>query len=136
MNRLWMLSAVVGAVFLSAGAECGGTPTPTLTRLKADVFQLRCGATGCHGGANPARGLDLVTDPHAALVGVESVVDPAQKYVVAGNIDDSLLLKVLRGPVASADGENDCRQMPPGFALADDDIAAVEAWIADGATDD
>jgi hypothetical protein len=136
MNRLLVIVSLVGAVVLVAGADCGGAPAPTLSTLKADVFQPRCGATGCHGGANPARGLDLVTDPHAALVGVATVVDPGQRYVVAGNVDDSLLLKVLRGPVASPDGANDCRQMPPGFALSADDVAAVEAWIADGAKND
>ena len=136
MNRLSSILSVVGAVVLVAGADCGGTPTPTLSTLKSGVFEPRCGATGCHGGANPARGLDLVTDPHGALVGKASVVDPGQEYVVAGNVDDSLLLKVLHGPIASADGSNDCRQMPPGFELSADDIAAVEAWIADGAKDD
>lgn len=127
---------LVGAVVVLAGAGCGDAAVPTSTQLRENVFEPRCGATGCHGGSNPARGLDLVTDPRAALVDVKSVVDPAQKYVVAGNIDDSLLLKVLRGPVASSDGANDCRQMPPGYPLQDDDIAAVEAWIADGAKSD
>ena len=136
MNRLMVILSIVGAVVLVAGADCGGAPTPTLSTLKADVFQPRCGATGCHGGANPARGLDLVTNPHAALVGQASVVDPAQQYVVAGNVDDSLLLKVLAGPVASSDGAHDCRQMPPGFELSADDVVAIEAWIADGAKDD
>ncbi|MBM4282913.1 MAG: hypothetical protein FJ137_19895 [Deltaproteobacteria bacterium] len=129
--------AVVAGVLLVGGADCGGAaPAPTLTQLKADVFQPRCGATGCHGGTNPARGLDLVTDPHAALVDAVSVVDPAQRYVVAGDVEASLLLKVLAGPVPSPGGDADCRRMPPGFDLADDDVAAVRAWIADGAAND
>jgi hypothetical protein len=128
---------VLGAVVaLGAGAECGGGPPPTLTALRAEVLQPRCGATGCHGGTNPARGLDLVTAPHAALVDVATVVDPSRRYVVAGDPSASLLLQVLRGPVASADGASDCRQMPPGFVLEDADVDAVEAWIAAGARDD
>jgi hypothetical protein len=135
MKRFVGILATLSVVVVGAGADCGG-PAPTLTTLKADIFQPRCGATGCHGGTNPARGLDLVADPHAALVGIASIVDPARQYVVAGDPDASLLLAVLRGPVASPDGANDCRQMPPGFALDDDDVAAVQAWIAAGAADD
>jgi hypothetical protein len=135
MKRLLLVGIVVATIVLGAGAECGGTPTPTLTQLTTDVFQPRCGATGCHGGINPARGLDLVTDPHTALVGRASVVDPDRNYVVADDVDASLLLAVLTGPVASADGTQDCRQMPPGFELSADDVALVRAWIAAGALD-
>jgi hypothetical protein len=136
MTRLSFVVGLLAAVVFATGADCGAAPTPTLTQLKADVFEPRCGATGCHGGTNPARGLDLVTDPHAALVDVNSVVNPAQRYVVAGDVEASLLLQVLAGPVASPDGSSDCRQMPPGFTLAEDDVAAVRAWIAAGAVDD
>jgi hypothetical protein len=38
--------------------------------------------------------------------------------------------------VRSADGEHDCRQMPPGFTLDDATRARIEAWIAAGAAND
>jgi hypothetical protein len=128
------LLVVAGALVVEAG--CDDTPAPTLSTLKAEVFQPRCGATACHGADNAARGLDLVTDLHGALVDRPSVVDPSQRYVVAGDVENSLLLQVLGGPVRSADGARDCRQMPPGFPLDDATRARIEAWIAAGAADD
>ncbi len=128
--------SVVGVGLLGT-LGCGPpAPATTLTTLKRDVFEPRCGATACHGGANPARGLNLVVDPHAALVGVPTVVDPERRYVVAGDPGASVLWTVLQEPVPSPDGNNDCRQMPPGFALPAETVQEVEAWIAEGALDD
>jgi hypothetical protein len=118
-----------------AAADCGGggdgpTETPTLTTLSADIFQPRCGNAACHGGSNPAAGLDLVTDPYAALVGVDSISDPALKRVAAGDPNNSVLLLILEGPVGAS------RQMPPGVTLPAEDVDAIRAWITAGAAND
>jgi hypothetical protein len=128
MHRAVILLPVVA---LLASAECGEpAPTPTLTALKEDIFVPRCGNAACHGGSNPARGLDLTQDVHAALVGVASEEDEGVLRVAAGDPDASLLFQVLSADVGSV------RQMPPGFQLADEDIAGIRAWIEDGAKDD
>ena len=123
--------ALVGVI---AAADCGGdggpTETPTLTTLSANIFQPRCGNAACHGGSNPAAGLDLVTDPYAALVGVDSISDPALKRVGAGDPNNSVLLLILEGPVGAS------RQMPPGVTLPAEDVDAIRAWITAGAAND
>ncbi len=129
-------ATVVVVVFVGA-ADCGGAPAPTLTQLKADVFEPRCGnATGCHSTDNPARGLDLKTDPFAVLVDKATVTDPSKKYVVAGEPENSLLLTILKTGVPNNDPALDTRQMPPGFALPQETLDGIEAWIAAGAPND
>ena len=127
-HRAVLLAPIVA---LLASADCGEpAPTPTLSSLQADVFVPRCGNAACHGGANPANGLDLTQDAHAALVGVASTADGDVLRVSAGDPDGSLLFQVLSADVGTV------RQMPPGFQLADEDVAAIRAWIEDGAKDD
>ena len=128
------LLVVIGVGFVGGGS-CGPPPAPTLSQLKTELFEPRCGnAAGCHAD-NPVRGLDLTIDPHGALVDVATTTDPTKKYVVPGDPANSLLLTILRGPVGG-DDELNTRQMPPGFALPEETIAEVEAWIAAGALDD
>ena len=55
----------------------------------------------------------------AALVGVASTADGDVLRVSAGDPDASLLFQVLSADVGSV------RQMPPGFQLADEDVAAL-----------
>lgn len=131
MHRLPLL-ALIAVCLGVAAADCGSepTPTPTLTTLRADIFQPRCGNAACHGGSNPARGLDLVTDTHGAIVGVASVEDPGVVLVEPGSPDSSLLFQVVNGSVGGV------RQMPPGFVLPADDVAAIRAWIEAGAPND
>lgn len=133
MKRFFFV--VVAGVFVGA-ADCGGPPTeaPTLSALRTDVFTPRCGnAAGCHTASNPPNGLDLLTDPHAALVDKASFVDPSKKLVVPGDPENSLLLTILKQGTEGDGGV--VRQMPPGFTLPPETIDGIEAWIAAGAED-
>jgi hypothetical protein len=134
VKRLFVIIVVSLVV---ASADCGGpVEAPTFTQLRSDVFTPRCGnATGCHTADNPPHGLDLLTDPHAALVGQDSFVDPSKKLVVAGDPANSLLLTVLKQGVDSDDPALAVRQMPPGVVLPPEILADIEAWIAAGAED-
>jgi hypothetical protein len=110
-------------------AACGPAGVqPTLSSLQEELFTPRCSNTVCHGGANPARGLDLARETRANVVEVESTIT-GTLYVSPGNPDDSLLLQILLAP------EEDIRQMPPGFVVDADVTAALEQWIVDGAPD-
>lgn len=131
-----VLLVVVVACFV-ASADCGApAEAPTFSKLRDDVLVPRCGnAAGCHAD-NPARGLDLKVDPYSALVDQASVADPAKKFVVAGDPDNSLLMTILRGDLDVGDPALDVRQMPPGFALPAETLDEFEAWIAAGAKND
>ncbi len=129
MNRI-VFVVVVG--FFTLGSDCGA-PAPTFTQLRSEVFEPRCGnAAGCH-AENPARGLDLKVDPYAALLNATPVADPDQKYVVPGEPANSLLMTILTSGVDVGDDARDARQMPPGFALPQETLDGIEAWIAAGA---
>jgi uncharacterized membrane protein len=78
------------------------------------IFDRSC--IGCHVGVSAEAGLDLSTDPCAAL-------DDAG-LVVAGDPDLSQLYVRMRSTSAP---------MPPSGRLPDDELAVVEAWIAGGA---
>lgn len=128
MNRRMFLAFIALG---SAACPLGVPPEQaTLSSLRSDIFEPRCGFTGCHGGAGAAAGLELVEDPFAALVEVPSTEDAAMMRVAPGDPDASLLFHVLQGPVGSTD------QMPVGSELGAEDLARVEAWIANGAPND
>lgn len=129
-----MALLLVPLALVVAGADCGEpVAAPSFQTLRTELFEPRCGATGCHGG-NPARELDLVTDAHGALVNQEAVGAVGRVYVVPGDPEGSLLLEVLRGPIAESSAP--IRQMPVGVELPVEDIEAVEAWIREGARND
>ena len=132
MKRFFGL--VVVGVFVGA-ADCGGpAAAPTFTTLRTDIFEPRCGnAAGCHTSSNPPNDLDLITDAYGSLVDKASVVDPSKKLVVAGDPDNSLLMAILKEGASGPGGT--VSSMPPGFSLSQDDLDAIEAWIADGAKD-
>ena len=90
------------------------------------VLESNC--TACHSAGGAAGKLNLETDPHGALVGVTSP-DYGVVLVVPGDVAGSLLAHKLRNTQGGEQGSS----MPPGSALAEDDIVAVETWIAEGA---
>ncbi len=97
----------------------GSTYTDMVT-----LFDGNC--TGCHSAASKLGGLDLETDPCAALVGVSSgygdpLVDP-------GNADGS----VLFGKVSDSGAYGGV--MPQGGALDSASVEAVRSWIDGGAS--
>jgi mono/diheme cytochrome c family protein len=89
-------------------------------------FEATC--TSCHAPGALLGGLDLKTDPVAALVGVASPTYGSVR-VVAGDPDGSLLIRKLRGTQSPQEGV----QMPLGGTLEAEQIEAVVAWVAAGA---
>lgn len=85
----------------------------------SDVFQTNCGA--CHNSGRPRSGLDLSTYAGAIAGGRNG------KDVVPGDPDNSPMMSYLHA--------NGKPQMPPSGALADTDIAKIQAWIKDGANE-
>jgi OmcA/MtrC family decaheme c-type cytochrome len=98
------------------------------------VLVPRCASAACHSGSPPVAFPQLDADAaYGAMVGVPSgqasmaIVDP-------GAPERSYLLYKLRGDAASAGGSG--AAMPTDGLLDADDVAAIEAWIANGAPND
>lgn len=114
------LVACDDTMFPSHGGEAGGIGWCAAQSL----FSSEC--IGCHSASAALGGLDLESDPHAALVSVSSSYGTV--LVVPGDPDGSLLLHKLEGP-----GTDEGGPMPPTGGIDADLIASIRAWIADGA---
>jgi hypothetical protein len=108
---------------------CG--PPPTFTRVQEEIFELSCATASCHGGANPAASLKLdADDTYDNLVDQDAQVNTDWKLVVPGDVEASLLYKIVTGEVG------DQRQMPPGLALDEEKTQLISDWIEAGAAND
>jgi len=117
--------------------DAGSTgPTPKLSTITANVFAPTCATIGCHTGNPPVRAPDSLDPPLVyRLVGKPSLQVPAMPIVDPGNAGHSYLVQKIEGTAASVGGV--ATRMPLGSApLADDDIAAIQAWIQAGAPND
>jgi hypothetical protein len=107
---------------------------PKLSSISAVVFTPKCNSTACHGGTGSAP-LDLTPErAYASLVygpstettemPVVTPREPAQSY---------LMLKLTNTHAITGVGA----AMPPdGELLPDDELAAITAWIIEGAQND
>ena len=104
---------------------------PTFTNVQATAFPS-CGiASTCH-TASGAAGLSLDEDvAYDELVGVESTKLDGEILVIAGDADNSYLVKKLE-EAAGIEGD----PMPPDAPLEDSAIALVREWIDAGAPND
>lgn len=94
------------------------------------LFDANCVA--CHSAGAVTGGLDLETDPRAALVDQPSANYPDRTLVVPGDPDASFLVVKVEGTQDADEGGS----MPPGSSLDADSLAILRDWIADGATID
>ncbi len=142
MPRHVAIAAALLALSACMTAPESGEPQPVSTgqaqrfsTLATDVIAPRCATASCHAGDPPTAFPQLDADvAWANLVG-----QPAQQATM--NLvepyapESSYLVLKLRGTQASAGGSGDT--MPTGVERLDDaDIAAIEAWIANGAPND
>ena len=113
----------------------GGDPIdPTYANIRERVFMASCAFGSCHDDTAPQGGLNLVTDPAAALVGVMATGAGAmdRTLVIAGNPDDSYIVEKVESMAPQAGV-----RMPPGAqVLEQNKIDALRAWIAAGAPTD
>lgn len=139
MKRLLLVVVLAGC---GGGDDDAAAPDalplePTFASLRANVFGPKCAAP-CHSAIDPPGGLDLATDPYAALVGVDAAGrfcrDLGLVRVVPGDAAASLAYQKI---IAKREGDDPvCGEgMPQGSrpALSDEEIAAIEQWIAAGA---
>ncbi len=103
----------------------------TFAAVQDAIFSARCTSTACHGGANPAAGLDLTPgQAYASLVGVQATGAPSGTMrVTPGDPGASYLLAKI-DPAAKRAG----LPMPAGGQpLRPCEIEMVRGWIANGA---
>lgn len=107
----------------TSGVSLSGQVQPILTR--------DCTSGACHGGRNPAQGLDLssAAASYASLVNVASSQCPTTRRVLPGQQDMSYLMWKLQGSGPCFSGS----QMPKGQPLSAADQATIRGWIASGA---
>lgn len=114
------LLASLGAVALAL------VPSQSDPEIPADVqkvFKQHC--VRCHTGPKPPKGLSVIPGKIASAIGAPSAEVPAMKLIEPGAPDASYLLKKVRREEGIAG-----KPMPPGRPLADEEIQALEAWIA------
>jgi OmcA/MtrC family decaheme c-type cytochrome len=118
-------------------APLGKTVTARFASLVQEVFVPRCATTACHGaGANSPR-LDAAGAYDGLLGpgGAGAASSSPLPLVTPNDPQKSYLVHKLRGDAASVGGSV-ATLMPPDGALAPADIAAIEAWISNGAPND
>ena len=106
-----------------------GALGPTLSSIQSNIFTQRC--VSCHGGENPAAGLNLEDgQAYSNLVGIKRPFDPEIR-VVAGDADASFLIdKLENNNLGNARGD----QMPLGGPFLEQaTIDVIRDWINNGA---
>lgn len=117
LTTLALCAALAGA----SSARQGDAPPEARFRERVlPILERRC--FECHGtGAKRIRGGLLMSGRDALLAGGDS--GPA---IVPGDPDASLLVRAVRY-------EDPDLEMPPKTRLADEEVAELEQWVADGA---
>jgi hypothetical protein len=110
------------------GEGGGGELQPTFSSIQANIFTPIC--TQCHAGASAPLSFSLQAGfSYDHLVGVPSIEVPELLRVDPGQPDDSYLVMKIEGAPGITGG-----RMPLGLSpLSAEQIAAIRAWIADGA---
>lgn len=138
--------------WLASSCTGGSDPRPPVwSYVSAAITEPNCATSGCHNRATAASGLDFSTPDrgYASLTaswlwiansqsnadqacvsneGPSSCQKASRSLVVPFDPAQSRLLQLLRGTAKPA--------MPPDRSLPAADVALVEAWILNGATDD
>jgi hypothetical protein len=109
--------------------DAGGGDSATFTEVYS-IIMMKCGggSFGCHvTGSSGMLNMNSKMMAFTNLVGVDSEECDGEKRVIAGDADNSLIIKALEG-TACID------QMPDGRdPLSEDEIATIREWIDDGA---
>jgi len=119
---------------IPGGGQVG--PGESFASIEAALLVPRCATSACHTGSPPAS-VPVSLDPGLAwveMVGVQATQAP-MAVVEPGDPAASYLLYKLRGTASDAGGAGTI--MPPSDEpLTEDEIRAIESWIANGAQND
>jgi hypothetical protein len=121
---MWVCLGLVGC----EGDKDGTPPGDDFEAIRDEVLVRSCGFSSCHGSG--AGGFTVSEDmTRDDVVNVPTALNPAVILVIAGDPDESYLVRKLEGG-PNIQGE----QMPPdGAALDPAEIERIRDWIAAGA---
>lgn len=95
--------------------------------FSGDVLPLIGGCSGCHGASG---GLNLsAANAYNNLVGVDAAGCSGEVRVIAGNAENSYLIKKIEGRQGAGCGGT----MHPSVSISATNIAIIRQWIDDGA---
>jgi hypothetical protein len=117
-------------------APPSGGVASSFSAIVSEILVPRCATAACHSGPPPAPPPQLdATAAYEALVNAPSA--SSVPMVTPGAPEASYLVYKLRGDAAAVGGSVLTPMPPPPDSLLDPaDIAAIEAWIANGAPND
>jgi len=99
------------------------------TEKVGDIFNLKCGTSGCHSGSNAVNGFVTSTQPEIIL-GASDRPDNGTNYggdnVIAYDLERSLLYQFITGNLSTP------LSVDHTF-LANSEMEAIKEWIEDGA---
>ena len=137
MTLKWRLSFTMAALlvmaFLVFGvAQLNAQPATGFGQVQS-ILTANC--TSCHGGGSPAANLNLTEEvAYVNLVNQPSTSVPSLMRVNPGNPQLSYLYLKLSDQHLENGGRG--RPMPlGGVRLSDADLAAIERWISEGASE-
>jgi hypothetical protein len=113
-------------------APDAGVPAGTFSSIAQDVLVPLCATSACHAGGIPPLNAPVnleLENAYDQLVNVPSEQQPTMELVAPGDPEGSYLLNKLRYGDPLCVGQ----VMPPSGQLDDATIAAIEAWIREGA---
>jgi len=109
----------------------------------APILVSTCAFSSCHGVKSETNGLFLPKEPgqmRKELLAASSRARSGVKFVVPNAPDQSFLVtKITNATFCAPECEHEaCGERMPrgGDPLSDDQVAAIQAWIASGANDD
>jgi hypothetical protein len=125
MNRTTRRGAPPLLVLACLMAGCGGqndTRPAKWSYISAAIVQPNCATANCHSNLSQRSGVEL----NDMRTGYYQLV--CRNFVSPGRPADSALVGLIKGQGS--------RRMPPDFALPNDDIDLISAWIMNGAAYD
>jgi mono/diheme cytochrome c family protein len=125
-----ILISVTGmALATSPNKAAGDVERVSFKKQIQPIFDTNCVA--CHQSGGAQQGLNLEEGASYGALVLKRSQESDSVLVQPASPDASYLLHKLKGTQATAHGSG--AQMPLGGALAVDEIAAISAWIAEGA---
>lgn len=113
-------------------AEDSGTNVDLVRACILETWFVQT-CTGCHAGNNH---LSMTSDPLGTLRDTRRETDPSAPLLIAGDADNSLLVRKLlarAGALELGPGEGD--PMPPDRTITLEEAERVAAWVESGAPD-
>jgi hypothetical protein len=116
-------------VFVNASGDAG-----TYEGITTSIMVPRCATGACHGGASPVNFPSCDADRwYDAMVNVPSRQASGMDGIEPGDAEKSYLVHKLRGTHGMVGGGG-ARMPIADVPLTDEEQAALEAWITNGAT--